>query len=177
MRLFVAVRPPPEVVATLATLDRPERPGLRWTPPEQWHVTLRFFGPVDAEQAEAEGDEAEAALDAAQDAQAVAADLLAQAASLGACDCDLAPEVEEAAAAGDVAASALVEACGAAEEEAADDEEEEPSSGLCGDIALSLDEVMDLTGSVEEVLSSCQDAVDAALGSSDLAFCDDPEAL
>ena len=53
MRLFVAVRPPPEVVAALAALFRPERPGLRWTPPEQWHVTLRFFGPVDAEQVEA----------------------------------------------------------------------------------------------------------------------------
>lgn len=50
MRLFVAVRPPPEVVATLAALARPERRGLRWTPPEQWHVTLRFFGPVDADQ-------------------------------------------------------------------------------------------------------------------------------
>jgi 2'-5' RNA ligase len=53
MRLFVAVRPPPDVVAALASLPRPERPGLRWTPPEQWHVTLRFFGAVDAGQVEA----------------------------------------------------------------------------------------------------------------------------
>lgn len=53
MRLFVAVRPPPHVVAALAGLPRPERPGLRWTPPEQWHVTLRFFGAVDAGEVQA----------------------------------------------------------------------------------------------------------------------------
>lgn len=52
VRLFVAVRPPPEVVTALAALPRPERPGLRWTPPQQWHVTLRFFGALDAGQAE-----------------------------------------------------------------------------------------------------------------------------
>lgn len=51
MRLFLAVWPPPDVVATLAALPRPERPGLRWTAPEQWHVTLRFFGDADPDQA------------------------------------------------------------------------------------------------------------------------------
>jgi 2'-5' RNA ligase len=31
----------------LDALERPERPGLRWTTEAQWHVTLRFFGRVD----------------------------------------------------------------------------------------------------------------------------------
>jgi 2'-5' RNA ligase len=44
MRLFVAVWPPADVVAALAGLDRPERRGVRWTTPGQWHVTLRFLG-------------------------------------------------------------------------------------------------------------------------------------
>lgn len=52
-RLFVAVRPAPEVVTALAALPRPERPGLRWTPPHQWHVTVRFFGALDDDQVEA----------------------------------------------------------------------------------------------------------------------------
>lgn len=30
-------------------MDRPARPGLRWTPAEQWHVTLRFLPSVDPE--------------------------------------------------------------------------------------------------------------------------------
>ncbi|MDP9386758.1 MAG: hypothetical protein M3Q48_02235, partial [Actinomycetota bacterium] len=47
MRLFVAVWPPADVVDGLAALPRPEVPGLRWTAPEQWHVTLRFLGEVD----------------------------------------------------------------------------------------------------------------------------------
>ncbi|MBW3557614.1 MAG: RNA 2',3'-cyclic phosphodiesterase [Actinobacteria bacterium] len=47
MRLFVAVWPSPEVVSALRELPRPEaEPGVRWTGPEQWHVTLRFFGEV-----------------------------------------------------------------------------------------------------------------------------------
>ncbi len=28
-------------------LPRPEAEGLRWTTPDQWHVTLRFFGEAD----------------------------------------------------------------------------------------------------------------------------------
>jgi 2'-5' RNA ligase len=47
MRLFVAVRPPPEVVDALASLPRTERTPTRWTTRDQWHVTLRFFGNVD----------------------------------------------------------------------------------------------------------------------------------
>jgi 2'-5' RNA ligase len=49
--LFVAVRPPPEVVDEIAALPRPERHGIRWTRPEQWHVTLRFLGDVDGSEA------------------------------------------------------------------------------------------------------------------------------
>jgi 2'-5' RNA ligase len=51
MRLFVGVWPPADVVAGLAGLDRPDRPGVRWTTPDQWHVTLRFLGSMeDAEE-------------------------------------------------------------------------------------------------------------------------------
>ena len=45
-RLFVAVWPPPEVLDRLAALARPEFDGLKWTDRNQWHVTLRFLGPV-----------------------------------------------------------------------------------------------------------------------------------
>lgn len=45
VRLFVAVWPSPEVVQALESFPRPER-GVRWTAPEQWHVTLRFLGEV-----------------------------------------------------------------------------------------------------------------------------------
>lgn len=51
-RLFLAVFPPLEVVELLGGLDRPEVEGLRWTVPEQWHITLRFFG--ETEQGEVE---------------------------------------------------------------------------------------------------------------------------
>jgi RNA 2',3'-cyclic 3'-phosphodiesterase len=50
MRLFVAIVPPP---AALARLDRqlgPLRaeaePGLRWSTPDSWHITLAFLGEV-----------------------------------------------------------------------------------------------------------------------------------
>jgi 2'-5' RNA ligase len=46
-RLFVAVWPPPDVVDQIAARARPTVIGLRWTGPDQWHVTLRFFGWVD----------------------------------------------------------------------------------------------------------------------------------
>jgi 2'-5' RNA ligase len=45
-RLFVAVWPPAGILDLLAGLDRPAVDGVRWTTREQWHVTLRFLGPV-----------------------------------------------------------------------------------------------------------------------------------
>jgi 2'-5' RNA ligase len=51
VRLFVAVWPPRDVVDALAGLERPEQRGVRWTTPDQWHVTLRFLGSMeDAEE-------------------------------------------------------------------------------------------------------------------------------
>src|SRR5579862_1557296 len=44
VRLFVAVWPPPDVVVALGALERPVVEGVRWTTPDQWHVTLRFLG-------------------------------------------------------------------------------------------------------------------------------------
>jgi RNA 2',3'-cyclic 3'-phosphodiesterase len=46
VRLFVAVCPPDEVLALVEALPRPDLAKLRWTAPEQWHVTLRFLGEV-----------------------------------------------------------------------------------------------------------------------------------
>lgn len=43
-RLFVAVWPSDEVVEDLRALPRKDRRGVRWVKPENWHVTLRFFG-------------------------------------------------------------------------------------------------------------------------------------
>jgi 2'-5' RNA ligase len=49
MRLFVAVWPPPgavdELTRALAGV-RSAGPALRWTTPEQWHLTLAFLGDV-----------------------------------------------------------------------------------------------------------------------------------
>lgn len=50
MRLFVALTPPDEVTETLRVTTAALRelaPKLRWTRPEQWHVTLVFLGEVD----------------------------------------------------------------------------------------------------------------------------------
>ncbi len=43
-RLFVAVWPPALLTEQLSRLERPPRPGLRWTTEDQWHMTLRFLG-------------------------------------------------------------------------------------------------------------------------------------
>lgn len=49
MRVFVAVLPAPEVVEELEEFLEPRTGlgGLRWTRPEQWHVTLAFCGSAD----------------------------------------------------------------------------------------------------------------------------------
>jgi 2'-5' RNA ligase len=45
MRLFVAIWPPPPVVAALSELEHPDVGTVRWTAPSRWHVTLLFLGP------------------------------------------------------------------------------------------------------------------------------------
>lgn len=53
MRLFAGFPLPPHVEQRLSALRlRLAVPadGLRWTTPEQWHLTLRFFGDVDRSQ-------------------------------------------------------------------------------------------------------------------------------
>ncbi|MCE3552592.1 RNA 2',3'-cyclic phosphodiesterase [Pseudonocardia sp. RS11V-5] len=50
MRAFVALVPPPEAVAELAdavAAVRRDHRVARWTPPEQWHLTLAFLGEID----------------------------------------------------------------------------------------------------------------------------------
>ena len=57
MRLFVAVSPPPDALDELLSATaavRAAHPQLRWTRPDQWHLTLAFLGEV--------GDEARADL-------------------------------------------------------------------------------------------------------------------
>ena len=49
-RLFLAVWPPDGLAEELRGLPRKERPGIRWIPPENWHVTLRFLGEADADE-------------------------------------------------------------------------------------------------------------------------------
>ncbi|MDV8001996.1 RNA 2',3'-cyclic phosphodiesterase [Rhodococcus sp. IEGM 1408] len=44
--MFVAVQPPEEVRAELERFLEP-RPGMAWTSPEQWHLTLTFCPSVD----------------------------------------------------------------------------------------------------------------------------------
>ncbi|MDQ3905721.1 MAG: RNA 2',3'-cyclic phosphodiesterase, partial [Actinomycetota bacterium] len=50
MRLFVALTPPDEVTEALRAITAALRelaPELRWTRPQQWHLTLAFLGEVD----------------------------------------------------------------------------------------------------------------------------------
>lgn len=48
MRLFASIRPSPEAREHLVSALRPIRDGngplLRWTDPDQWHLTLAFYG-------------------------------------------------------------------------------------------------------------------------------------
>ncbi|WP_298809270.1 RNA 2',3'-cyclic phosphodiesterase [uncultured Sphingomonas sp.] len=50
-RLFVALRPPPDIRDALVDV-MDELPGARWQDEEQLHVTLRFIGEVERPQAE-----------------------------------------------------------------------------------------------------------------------------
>lgn len=57
--------PPLDVVNAIRGIPRPEIEGVRWTTEDQWHVTLRFFG-------ECEVDDAVAAVRAVSAAPATA---------------------------------------------------------------------------------------------------------
>lgn len=48
-RLFVAVWPPEHVTEALRALHRKDQRGVRFIPPENWHITLRFLGEADAD--------------------------------------------------------------------------------------------------------------------------------
>jgi 2'-5' RNA ligase len=43
-RLFVAVWPPEHVTEELRALHRKDQRGVRFVPPDNWHITLRFLG-------------------------------------------------------------------------------------------------------------------------------------
>ena len=46
-RLFVAIWPPDDLLERLAEIERPKDPGVKWLPPENLHITLRFLGDAD----------------------------------------------------------------------------------------------------------------------------------
>lgn len=55
MRLFVGIAAAGDLLLELTALVdklRPRAPGLRWSKPESWHVTLQFLGNADEEQLE-----------------------------------------------------------------------------------------------------------------------------
>jgi RNA 2',3'-cyclic 3'-phosphodiesterase len=54
--LFTALEIPPEIAAQLAFF-RGGLPGARWIEPADYHVTLRFFGDIDARTAQALSDD------------------------------------------------------------------------------------------------------------------------
>lgn len=56
-RLFLAVGPPPSVRAELVRLQAALGGGVRLVPPEQFHVTLRFWGEADPEPIQAALDD------------------------------------------------------------------------------------------------------------------------
>jgi 2'-5' RNA ligase len=55
-RLFIAVWPPEDLVAELMSLRRKDQRGVRFVPPENWHVSLRFLGEADPDAVEASMD-------------------------------------------------------------------------------------------------------------------------
>jgi len=46
-RMYLAVRPPPEVVDIISDLPTKPLRGVRFTRRDQWHITLRFLGDVE----------------------------------------------------------------------------------------------------------------------------------
>lgn len=52
MRLFTALDLPAEVRTAVARLQAPDAIDARWTPTDQYHVTLRFIGDASAEEAD-----------------------------------------------------------------------------------------------------------------------------
>lgn len=75
-RLFVAVWPTSDVVAALRALRRKDERGVRFVPPENWHITLRFLGDADPDEATERLDQCE--LPVARARLAPAIDLLGQ---------------------------------------------------------------------------------------------------
>lgn len=65
----MATWPPPEVMAALAEMERPEPPGVRWSAPEQWMVKLRPLGHVEGRIVPPLIDVLEAELDGAPTAE------------------------------------------------------------------------------------------------------------
>jgi 2'-5' RNA ligase len=57
-RLFLAVWPSEDVVEELRTLRRKDQRGVRFVDPDRWHVTLRFLGEADPDDAIAAMDDA-----------------------------------------------------------------------------------------------------------------------
>lgn len=51
MRLFTAIDPPDALRERLTSIQDDRALSARWTSPEQFHVTLRYIGEVDAERA------------------------------------------------------------------------------------------------------------------------------
>ena len=50
-RLFVAIWPPEELLERLADMERPKDPGVKWVTPENLHITVRFLGDADIDEA------------------------------------------------------------------------------------------------------------------------------
>lgn len=51
MRLFTAIDLPDDIRSRCADLQAPDRLDAQWSPPRQFHVTIRFIGDTDPEQA------------------------------------------------------------------------------------------------------------------------------
>jgi 2'-5' RNA ligase len=49
-RLFVAIWPPEDLLERFADIERPKDQGVRWIPPENLHITLRFLGDADIDE-------------------------------------------------------------------------------------------------------------------------------